>query len=662
MLPERLKRSMRRVFWGLLFCLALSAELAAQPLGWHSIRGPEHDGHSSETDLADSWPAEGPPVLWTRNLGQGYSAFVAWGDRIATQYQTLGGQYVVCMSAETGETVWQYRYGWPYEAVGVYPGPRATPTYHAGRLIFAAPDGLVGCLDADSGRLIWSVNVLEQFEGQGTGFGYSCSPTVVDEKVILPVGGPGASLVAFNLRDGEVVWRAGDEPASYTPAYPIELRGRRLVIGYLQNALVCHDRESGELLWRRELSAGYDEHSNWPIYSEPYLWIGSAFRGGSELLELSAEGEPPRTVWKSDLMSNDICSSVLIDGAIYGFDITELQAKVHRPTRGQFRCIDFLTGQELWSAGSAKLRRSSETKEADVGRRVGQATVLYADGKLILLNDTGELILAKATKSGYEELARTTVLGGEICWTQPALLQGRLFVRNQSRAVCLYLGDPARLAQDVKERALTTADIPQSRYVDVAGLLLGVEPEAAFDIPDEEWLWQWFWISLGGVLGISGVVALLVHWLLAERLGRSLFWLVLWPTSFLLGAVGTTLASRWTGDFVFTWHTCLFVAFQTLVSQMALGRRGVRASAWRSRLIALGFLAVCVGYFLLCRRLSLVFEWVFLCGFGPALPFSVAGMLMFREKKWRPLWQVLMVVAAFTSFHWGSAALLWLKG
>ena len=181
-----------------------------QDQGWPAVRGVHFDAHSPEIHLADSWPEEGPPVLWVKDLGQGYSAFVAQGNRVYTQAQTLQGQSVYCLDARTGKTIWEYRYDWPYELAGVYPGPRATPTLAKGRLLFAAPSGLIGCLNANTGRLNWSRNVVEDFQGKGgTGFGYSCSPTVVDDLVLLPVGGPGASLVALNLSDGSTVWASG---------------------------------------------------------------------------------------------------------------------------------------------------------------------------------------------------------------------------------------------------------------------------------------------------------------------------------------------------------------------------------------------------------------------------------------------------------------------
>jgi outer membrane protein assembly factor BamB len=252
--------------------------------------------------LADAWPSTGPSVLWTRPLGQGYSAFTAADDRVFTQYQTLSGQYVACLSADTGATIWEYRYDWPYEAGGVYPGPRATPTLDARRIYFAGPSGLVGCLTWD-GQPLWEVDTKKKFSGRGTDFGYSCSPVVHQGLVLLPVGGPGAGMVALDARDGSTRWQSGDDAASYMPAFPISVAGRWQVIGYFENALAAFDEEVGQLLWRRELSQGYDEHAAWPVYVEPNLWISAPFRWGSSLLKLSAGDAVDATeVWHSRLL------------------------------------------------------------------------------------------------------------------------------------------------------------------------------------------------------------------------------------------------------------------------------------------------------------------------------------------------------------------------
>ncbi|NQT85761.1 PQQ-binding-like beta-propeller repeat protein, partial [bacterium] len=150
---------------------------------WPHLRGPRYDGSSDETGIVDSWPAEGPPVLWHIELGQGYSGFVVGGDRAYTQMQSLKGQFVVCLEAGTGREVWRHRTGWPWEPDGDWPGPMATPTVSGGRLYFVDAFGLAGCLDARDGRLLWSLNVTKTFKGRGTEYGYACSPLVEGGKV-----------------------------------------------------------------------------------------------------------------------------------------------------------------------------------------------------------------------------------------------------------------------------------------------------------------------------------------------------------------------------------------------------------------------------------------------------------------------------------------------
>ena len=642
---------------------------ATEGQNWPTIRGPGLDGISRDTGIADHWPEQGPPVLWTRELGQGYSSFVAWNDRIATQYQNLRGQFVVCLNTDTGETLWEHRYDWPYDPAGVYPGPRATPTYENGRLYFASPAGLIGCLDADSGSLLWSVELSNHFGCELTGFGYACSPMISHGKVLLPVGCRKASMVALNAESGEVVWQTGDDPASYAPAFPIVFQGRPLVLGYFENVLVCHDEATGKIQWRHNLSQGYDEHSSWPLYREPHLWISSPFRAGAELLELTGDpAEPVRSLGKQPLISNDIFSSVLLDGAIYGFDVRDAQAKTHRSTRGVFRCIDFLTGSEHWSVGDGRPMRESESGPmpstiSESSQQIGHASVIAADGKLILFNDLGELILARATPERFDELGRVSVLAGEICWSQPALSRGRLFVRNHSRTACLFLGDPQTLEADIRQRAVTTAAIPQQQYFDWASIILGVEPEYAFDLPSIAWLRSWFQVCLFHIMG--GILLVLTSTLAVPAVRRtkmSTRKTVYWSLVFIGGAAGTTLLSRYRSDFVFTWPVCLFAAYQPLADRISWRRaKQTRRDRLQTGFVLLLFAATCLAYFLICRRLSLVFEWVFLIGFAAALPFSMCGRFAFAGRRWHPLWTILWTAVAFAAFYWSSVAFLYLR-
>lgn len=643
-------------------------------LGWPFVRGSAFDGHSPETHLANEWPKAGPPVLWTRELGQGYSAIVAVGRRCFTQTQTIAGQFVVCLDADTGETIWEHRYDLPYELVGVYPGPRATPTFSNGRVYFAAPNGLIGCLSADTGQRVWSVNVVEKYHGQGAEFGYSCSPTVMDGLVILPVGGPGASMVALNADDGREVWKSGDDPASYTPAYPISREGRPLVVGYLQNALVICDGRDGRQLARFDLSQGYDEHSAWPLYREPLLWISHPFKAGSILLEIPpfAEDAPVQrllSVRRSPLMSNDILSSVLVGEHLYGFDLFEAQAKTHRASRGIFRCLNFETGNEKWSVGTGRPRRDNGTHET-AASEIGQAGIVVADGKLILLNELGELILLRATGDRCEELARTSVLSGEIVWTPPTLHRGRVYVRNHSRAACVYVGEPP-LLNSIRP-TLAVADIPQRRYRDWAATILAIEPEFAFDIPSNQWLVRWFAVGVGLLL-----IGQLVGMLVAEvvRLRGSF---AVAPNSdefghsectsrgvaFVGGCLGTTFLSGWSNEFLFTWPVSLFVAFEIAASQ--LRSRSITVSGqqrWRERLSLSFWLLTMLIYFLICRRLSLVFEWAFLLGPLGAWPLQLWTNRWRKQHlpvTWRGrVWLATLQVLAFAGFF--AAAVLGLR-
>jgi outer membrane protein assembly factor BamB len=615
--------------------------------GWPFVRGPHFDGHSPEIHLADRWPDTGPPVLWHRTLGQGYSSFVAREDRVFTQYQTLSGQYVVCLAAETGEIIWEHHYDWPFEAAGLYPGPRATPTIDGNRIFFASPAGLVGCLSWEGG-LIWQVNVHDKFLGKGTEFGFASSPTVVDGLLLIPVGGPGASLVALDAKDGTTRWQSGNDPASYVPAYPVAVQGRKLVFVYLQNALACFDQEDGRQIWRMDLSTGYDEHAAWPICVDGKLWISAPFKFGSRLFDVADCPPLPPIVWQSQLLSNDVYSSVYDQDALFGFDLRDVQAKLHRSSRGVFRCLDFATGDRLW-----------ETTET------GHCSVLVADGKLFLFNDQGELIVARATRERYAELARCTVLPGEIGWTGPALDRGRLFVRNQKFAACVYLGDPALFHTTGNTKPITVAEIPKRRYYDLA-VIMGVEPEYAMDSPSVQWLKTWFVVGLALLVAATALGAFVrtawdLVWGSKPRLELS--GPLIRTIAMVLGCGAMTPLSYWRGEFVFTWPVALFAAFDAAVCQVRLSRGAtgeIRAS-WRERIVVCVFLVVCLVYFVLCRRLSLAFEWVFLAGFPAALPWLLLSRWLETRVRRPAVLAILLAGLAYSSFFWSSVAMLWWK-
>jgi len=635
---------------------------------WNFFRGNNFDGHSKETDIADRWPDRGPPVLWLQDLGVGYSGFVGQSGRLYTQYQNLAGQFVTCLNAATGEKIWQQRYAWPYQPASLYPGPRSTPTLCNGRLFLTTPQASVLCFDALTGEKIWELDAAKRFEAPDVEFGYACSPVCQDEKVFLPIGGKNASMVALNQADGAVVWQSGNAPISYCSAYPIEFEKRNLIVGYFKNQVSVFDQATGDELASAKVSVDYDEHSAWPIYDEPHLWVSGPFRSGSQLYRLKSEQDTIRlrSVYKTRDMSNDVASCVLVNEHLYGFDIRDVQSKVHRPSRGQFTCMEFLSGNVCWRNGAIRRqafrRNQSEAVEETVASKpvnsitdIGHASVIVADDKLILLNDTGDLILGRVDADSFVQLARTTILGGEISWTQPILLDSCLFARNHSKAICVYLGEPEKLKAD-PERLKYAAEIKQPKYIDIASIVLGTEPTYAMTAPKPQWLIRWFLISISLGWIVSPIIAISVGQLVKRLPVRTMFLLL----AFSLGVSGTTLFGHALHQFYFSWPICLAILLECMVCQLKSSDRSVKQHPWLARTMLLLFILVCIGFFLLCRRLSLPFEWTFLLGFPAAIPFawivkrSVQRGEPFGASQW--LWSAL----AFTAFYWmGAGVMLW---
>jgi hypothetical protein len=662
--------------------LTIVGWLACQPMyagDWTQWRGPQADGIAEGESLVDAIPPGGLPVLWVRELGPGYSSFAIVGDRAYTMTQSLYEQSVVCLNLKSGKTIWSHACGWPYDGGGLYPGPRSTPTVVGGRVYFATPQGLVGCVEAQSGSRVWAVNVNERFGGRGTEFGYSASPLVVDELVILPVGGFSASVVALSADDGSLVWKAGTKPASYASPLAIEWRGEPLVVALLQNSLACIHRRTGELWWDSPMSHGYDEHSASPIYREPDLFVSGPFQSGGEQFRLESRltvpsgatdiADParcqPMPQWFCRQMSNDVASSVLVGDTLYGFDLREAQSRLHRPSRGEFRAIDWETGTVRWSS-----------------REPGHAQVIAADGKLILWSDRGELLLARQSAERYEELGRMPLFSDEVCWTPPVLSRGYLLVRTQTRAACVYLGREP-LDWQIAEQVVPASSLARSQRFD-PGVLLGGEREYPATLPAGSEFRRWY---------LASMAAIGIGWLLAwgaQRLKQRWSRPILWGIVLAAGVFGGPVWHVVGGGYLFLWPLVLWTMFQWTVSQSwRIGyvaanqpasdsansatetesvhsrfRRLLAGPRIRSYLVGGMFLAVCALYFHLCRWLGLAIEWGFLTGFAVALPAAIlaAGLAIRQGPRISPA-RGLALGASFSLYYWASVTfLVWRLG
>ncbi len=591
--------------------------------------------------------------MWTCDVGRGFSGLIAVGNRVYTQAQTLTEQVVLALDADTGRTLWEHRYGWPYDPGGMYPGPRSTPIWSEGRIYFAGPDGLVGCLRAADGQQLWTVNINTQFDGRGSDFGYACSPLVEDDKVILPVGGPTAAVVALDANNGQTVWASGSAPASYCSAMPITFHGTSQVIAFLKNELAGFDLKTGRLLWQKSYSSGYDEHAAFPLYEEPYLRTMQPFRAGSDLLMIedaprgrNIPGKPDyqlKLIRHDPQMSNDVASSVLVDGYVYGFDIHGAQTSPHRTSRGVFRCIDFKMGDTLWSSD-----------------RPGQATIAVADGKLLLFNDRGEVLLVRATPQGYEELARTEVFRGEMCWTAPCLDRGRLYLRSPTKAACLYVGPPGELDRRQQELAVPTSALPKSRWLEL-NWLVGAERECPFELPDLTELGRWYAFSLG-VVAAAGALAAGVYgtfWLGCRHSAGLAARIALWLGMLVLSVVATPFCNRYSSQFIFTWPVSLMVVHQFALATLLWANQSQRkkTAAWCGPLGAGLLILACLTYYDVTRRLGLAPAWYFLPTFLAAWPLALpAARRLVRPGDF--LRDILWMFATFSVYFWASGGLM----
>lgn len=595
---------------------------------WPHIRGARFDGVSRETKLLGRWPEGGPRRVWSRALGQGHSGIVVAGGRLFTQYQSAAGQFLLCLDPKTGAALWETRYARAWQLHGAYPGPYSSPTVDDGKVYFASPTGLVGCVRAESGERLWSIEIDERFGGRGYSFGFAATPLVEAGRVYLPVGGRNASMVALDAASGATIWAAGSDPASYCPALPITVGKRRCIVGYMENALVLFDAANGAVLHRQRLSSGYDEHSAWPVFREPDLLLTAPFRTPARCLTLREKDDvlEVKEKWVSKHLSNDVASSVLVGDAIFGFDLKQLQSSAHRPSRGTFRCVDWRTGATLWST-----------------ERVGHATVLAADDKLFLGADGGELILASANANDYVELSRVGLFDDEICWTPPTLWRGKLFVRSPSQLICLDVSGSEAAPTP------TISQAPRRWRVDPSWLL-SREREYPNDAPTWRENREWFAACLL-MIGMAALIAVGLGGGVRRLLGgHASVYAIFLALMFLLGLLGPGVLSAAAERCLWTWPLSVFAILH------GAARACLRSRPWVGRGWILALALACAGYFVGCRWVGMPVGWYYLLGLPLGLPFSLLAAHL-DKRPWLAGPVTLLAFAAF--FATGPIWLAW---
>jgi outer membrane protein assembly factor BamB len=392
---------------------------------WPQWGGPTRDFRVSADGLATSWPSGGPRTIWTRPLGEGYSSIVADSDALYTMYRVRDDEIVVCLDAATGKTRWEQRYSAPLREHMDYgtwlrqggAGPYATPLVLGGALYTVGTTGRFHALDRKTGEILWHHDLDQKFEMRGY-HGYAASPIVYGGNILLPIGGKGQGVVAFDPSNGAVVWKNQDFRLAPASPIVIELDGQDQLVVFTPGEVVGLDPRNGDALWSHTHETNYGLNISTPVWSEDnLLFISSAYNGGSRVIRLSRSNGKTiaEELWSSNRLRLHFGNAMRVGKLILG-------------SSGDFGpaffiAVDAESGEEVFRE-----------------RTFARAQMVLAGSKLVIVDEGGDLAIASVGPRGLNVHARTALLT-ENAWTPPTLVGSRLYVRDRRNIVAVELGE-----------------------------------------------------------------------------------------------------------------------------------------------------------------------------------------------------------------------------
>lgn len=401
----------------------LVAALSVAASDWPQWRGTQRNGISQETGLLKEWPKDGPKLRWkVSDLGSGYSTPAVVGERLyLLANQGTNHEHVQAHAVTDGHRIWQTRLGKvgsnPEKAN--YAAARSTPTVDGEVLYALGSDGDLACLEIGTGKVRWQKNLHADFAGKSGDWAYAESPLIDGDTLVCTPGGSEATLVALNKNTGEVIWKCvtpeGDK-AAFASAIIVEAGGIKQYVQLLQKGLVGVDAKTGKFLWRYAKPVSrFDANIPTPLASDGYIYVGSAGTGGGAVkLKITGGRVEPVEVYFGPKYSTAIGGVLKIGDFLYG---TTAQAML---------CVEFTTGQVKWEE-----------------RAPSAASLCYADGRLYLHGENGEVALVEPSPEAYREKGRFLppdqpqhTIPGEKAWAYPVVANGNLYIRDHSMLWC----------------------------------------------------------------------------------------------------------------------------------------------------------------------------------------------------------------------------------
>ena len=402
---------------------------------WRQWGGPQRDFTSATTGLADAWPDDGPPVLWDRRLGLGHSSIVVDEGRLFTLYRPgqesiirptwQEQEVVVALDAATGETLWEHRYSSAAEDFRYGAGPHATPLVTGDLVIASGTNKQIHALDKSTGEVVWSRDLVRDFdappllERPAIRAGYAVSPLAWRDLIIVTAGGPGQAVMALGAADGAVAWRSGDFLVSHTSPILIDVDGQTQLVAVGGQTVNGLDPDTGNVLWSHAHDTQADMNNSTPIWGlDNVLFLSAAYNNGSRALRLTRDGAATEVeqLWFTNQFRLMFANAIRLGEFVYG-------------TSGDFGpaffgALDLRTGEVAWRS-----------------RGFGRSSMVYADGKAIVLDEDGTLALVRLSPTGLTVLSRAELFD-TTAWTAPTLVGTTLYARDRARIVALDLAEP----------------------------------------------------------------------------------------------------------------------------------------------------------------------------------------------------------------------------
>jgi outer membrane protein assembly factor BamB len=390
--------------------------MALQPGDWPGFRGPDRDGRRTGIRIATDWQQYPPREVWRHRVGPGWSSFAVADNRLYTQEQRGKDEVVVCYDAGSGVQLWAHQDAVRFKEAMAGVGPRATPTFHEGKIYALGATGRLNCLDAATGRAVWSRDVVADSGAKVPQWGFASSPLVAQGVVTVFAGGPdGKSVLGYHASSGELAWSAGEGQFSYGSPQLARLSGVEQLLIATDAGLTAFNPARGTILWRYDwpLEGGMARVVQPTLLDDGDVLLGTGFGLGTRRIRVTRAGDgwATREVWATRAIKPYFNDLVVHGGHLYGFD-------------GPFlTCVSLEDGKGKW-------------RERGYGN--GQVLLLADQGLLLVLSEQGEVALVEASPYGHKERGRFQAIEGKT-WNHPVVAHGKLYVRNGEEAACYQL-------------------------------------------------------------------------------------------------------------------------------------------------------------------------------------------------------------------------------